>query len=114
LPSEPRAEQRPFVRNFHEFSITDEFAWLKASNWREVVRDPQQLDPSIRSYLQAENAYCENAVADVSFLREALFMEMKGRIKENDTTVPEPDGPYAYYLRLSRGRTASSFLPRGS
>jgi oligopeptidase B len=99
LPSEPRAEQRPFVRNFHAFSVTDEFAWLKASNWREVVRDPQQLDPSIRSYLQAENAYCENALADVSFLREALFTEMKARIKEDDTTVPEPDGPYAYYLR---------------
>jgi oligopeptidase B len=103
LPNEPRAEQQPLVRRFHGLEITDEFAWLKASNWRDVVRDPQALDPLIRSYLQAENAYCENAFADVAALREALFVEMKGRIKEDDTTVPEPDGPYAYYVRYREG-----------
>src|ERR1700738_839361 len=32
----------------------DEYAWLKAENWREVMRDPSQLDPAIRAYLQAE------------------------------------------------------------
>jgi peptidoglycan/xylan/chitin deacetylase (PgdA/CDA1 family) len=58
-PSEPRAEQRPFVRNLHGIRLTDEYAWLKAPNWREVMRDPQQLDPAIRAYLQAENGYCE-------------------------------------------------------
>jgi protease II len=100
--SEPRAEQQPLVRNLHGTRLTDEFAWLKASNWREVMRDPQQLDPAIRAYLQAENDYCEHALADNTALKEALFAEMKGRIKEDDTTVPDPDGPYAYYVRYRK------------
>jgi oligopeptidase B len=101
-PSEPRAEQQPLVRNLHGTRLTDEFAWLKAPNWREVMRDPQQLDPAIRAYLQAENDYCEHALADNAALQEALFAEMKGRIKEDDSTVPDPDGPYAYYVRYRK------------
>jgi len=76
--SEPRAEQQPLMRNLHGTRLTDEFAWLKAANWREVMRDPQQLDPAIRAYLQAENDYCEHALADNAALQEALFAEMKG------------------------------------
>jgi oligopeptidase B len=67
------------------------------------MRDPQQLDPAIRAYLQAENGYCEHALADNTALQEALFAEMKGRIKEDDSTVPDPDGPYAYYARYRTG-----------
>ena len=100
--SEPRAEQQPLMRNLHGTRLTDEFAWLKAANWREVMRDPQQLDPAIRAYLQAENDYCEHALADNAALQEALFAEMKGRIKEDDTTVPDHDGPYAYYVRYRK------------
>ncbi len=98
-PSEPRAEEQPFVRNLHGTWLIDEFAYLKATNWREVMRDPQWLDPAIRTYLQAENDYCECALADNAALQEALFAEMTGRIKKDDSTVPDPDGPYAYYVR---------------
>ncbi len=101
-PGEPRAEQRPLVRNLHGERLTDEFAWVKDPNWREVMRDPQQLDAAIRAYLQAENDYCEHALADNTTLREALFVEMKGRIKEDDSTVPDPDGPFAYYVRYRK------------
>ena len=102
-PSEPRAAQRPLVHNLHGIRLTDEFAWIKDPNWQEVMRDPQQLDPAIRAYLQAENGYCEQALADNAALQEALFAEMKGRIKEDDSTVPDPDGPYAYYVRYRKG-----------
>jgi oligopeptidase B len=101
-PGEPRAEQQPLVRNLHGARLTDEYAWLKTPNWREVMRDPQQLDPAIRAYLQAENGYCEHALADNTALQEALFAEMKGRIKEDDSTVPDLDGPYAYYARYRK------------
>ena len=48
LPAEPRAEQRPLERTLHDVRLVDEYAWLKAENWREVMRDPFQLDPAIR------------------------------------------------------------------
>jgi hypothetical protein len=44
-PAEPRAEQRPLERTLHDVRLVDEYAWLKAENWREVMRDPFQLDP---------------------------------------------------------------------
>src|SRR6516165_6971279 len=91
-PGEPRAQQRPFVHTVHGVNLSDEFAWLKAANWREVMRDPEKLDPVIRAYLQAENDYCERALADTKSLQETLFAEMKGRIKEDDSSAPELDG----------------------
>src|SRR5213596_366049 len=95
-PAEPKAEQRPLERVLHGVRLIDEYAWLKAENWREVMRDPSQLDPGIRAYLQAENDYCERALADTKTLQETLFSEMKDRIKEDDSSAPNPDGPYAY------------------
>ena len=101
-PAEPKAEQRSVERTVHGFRLIDEYAWLKAENWREVMRDPLRLDPAIRAYLQAENDYCEYSLADTNSLQETLFAEMKGRIKEDDSSVPDPDGPYAYYMRYRK------------
>jgi len=50
--AEPEAEQRPRERILHDLRLIDEYAWLKAENWREVMRDPLQLDPAIRAYLK--------------------------------------------------------------
>src|ERR1700738_5057343 len=69
-PAEPNAEQRSFGRTFHGFRLVDEYAWLKPENWREVMRDPLQLDPAIRAYLPAENDYCEHSVAHTKDLQE--------------------------------------------
>jgi oligopeptidase B len=99
LLDEPQAEQRPVERTLHGVRLVDEYAWLKAENWQQVMRDPSQLDPAIRAYLEAENGYCERALADTGSLQEKLFAEMRGRIKEDDSSVPAPDGPYAYYVR---------------
>ena len=83
----------------HGVRLMDEYAWLKAENWQQVMRDPSQLDPKIRAHLEVENDYCERALADTKDLQEKLFAEMKGRIKQADSTVAAPDGPYAYYMR---------------
>ena len=61
--AEPQAEQRPLERTLHDLRLIDEYAWLRAENWREVMRDPLRLDPAIRAYLQAENDYCEYSLA---------------------------------------------------
>jgi oligopeptidase B len=63
------------------------------------MRNPSRLDPAIRAYLQAENDYCDRALADTKSLQEKLFAEMRSRIKEDDSSVPTPDGSYAYYVR---------------
>src|SRR5437899_4495087 len=103
LAAPPHAERRPKISTWHGVTLVDDFAWLRAANWQEVMRDPGKLDPEIRAYLAAENAYADRALADTTALQAALFAEMKGRIKEDDSTVPAADGRYAYYFRYREG-----------
>jgi oligopeptidase B len=81
----------------------DDYAWLRADNWQAVMRDPAALDSRIRTQLEAENAYLQAMMAGSEALQQKLFAEMKGRIKEDDETVPAPDGAYAYYTRFVPG-----------
>jgi oligopeptidase B len=103
LPAAPRAEKRPVFATHHNHTLTDHFAWLRAENWQEVMRDPALLPADIRAYLEAENAYFVASMADTEKLQETLFKEMRGRIKEDDSSVPSPDGPFAYATRYIEG-----------
>ena len=82
---------------------TDEYAWLKDPDWQKVLRDPAVLRAEIREHLLAENAYTEAVLADTAGLQEALFAEMVGRMEPDDSTVPAPDGFWAYYRRYAPG-----------
>jgi oligopeptidase B len=99
----PVAEARPHAFTVHGRTITDDYAWLKAENWRAVLKDPAALPDEIGAYLKAENAYADAALEPVAALRKTLVAEMRGRIREDDSGVPEPDGPFAYYTRHRDG-----------
>jgi oligopeptidase B len=101
--NEPQPKRHPTTQTWHGIALTDEFAWLKAANWSEVMRDPAALDPEILSYLDAENAYANAVLADTEPLQAQVLAEMKGRIKEDDASVPVSDGPFAYYERFREG-----------
>lgn len=76
---------------------------MKDDNWREVLRDPKVLRSDIREHLEAENAYTKALLEKTEALQAQLFAEMKGRIKEDDSSVPAPDGPWEYYARYEIG-----------
>jgi oligopeptidase B len=99
----PRAVRRPNIAIWHGVELVDDYAWLKAANWQDVMREPAVLDPEIRAYLDAENAYCEAQLAETHGLQDDLFREMRGRLKEDDNSVPAPDGPFAYYTGFVAG-----------
>jgi oligopeptidase B len=99
----PRAEKRQHADTRHGVTREDDYAWLKAENWQTVMQDPSVLAQDIRHYLEAENAYTERVMAPTKELQDKLFAEMKGRIKEDDSSVPAPDGPYAYYSSYVTG-----------
>jgi oligopeptidase B len=81
----------------------DDYAWMKDDNWQQVLRDPKALRDDVRAHLEAENAYREAMLAVTAELQATLFSEMKGRIKEDDASVPSPDGPWDYYSRYAMG-----------
>ncbi|OZB03444.1 MAG: S9 family peptidase, partial [Rhizobiales bacterium 39-66-18] len=99
----PRADRRPTERVVHGLTLTDDYAWLRADNWRHVMRDPSVLAPDIRAYLEAENAHSAAFFAPHEALKTQLVAEMRARIKEDDSSVPAPDGAFAYYSRHRAG-----------
>ena len=92
-PRAPLAPKRPQVREVHGATLVDDYAWLRDPNWQRVMREPDALDPSIREYLEAENRWTDEIMKPSAQLRQTLFEELKGRIKEDDSSVPDPDGP---------------------
>jgi oligopeptidase B len=95
----PVAERRPVAKRHHGIELIDDYDWLRATNWQEVMRRPSKLDAAIRAHLKAENAHMQSALADTLPLQKQLFREMKARIKEDDSDVPSPDGLFEYYER---------------
>jgi oligopeptidase B len=99
----PRATRRPLTSTHHGIVRVDDYAWLRASNWQAAMRNPAVLDPDIRAQLEAENAYTSGIMAHTEELQQLLFSEMKARIKEDDASVPAPDGGFSYYTRFVTG-----------
>ncbi len=71
---------------------TDPYRWLENRDAEDVL-----------AYLKAENAYLDEQLADQAELRETLFQEIKGRIRETDLSLPSPWGPWLYYQRTTAG-----------
>ena len=99
----PVAPRHPHSFTLHGITVTDDYAWLKDAKWQEVLRDPSVLDPEIRTYLEAENAYTESLLGETAELQKTLVKEMRGRIKEDDSSVPAKDGPYSYLRKFREG-----------
>jgi oligopeptidase B len=103
LPKPPVAQKIPHRIEQLGRVRTDDYAWMKDENWQQVLRDPKTLRADVREHLDAENAYTKAVLAKTEALQAQLFAEMKGRIKEDDSSVPAPDGPFDYYVRYDLG-----------
>jgi oligopeptidase B len=90
-PKPPIAPQRPEKLLHHGITRTDPWYWLRDRN-----------DPAVMAYLKAENAYTDAVMESSKALQEVLYREMRARIQEDDTTVPEKEGPYFYYRKYRR------------
>lgn len=99
----PFASRRPHEIRLHGDLIVDDYAWLQR-------RD----DPEVLAYLEAENAYTEAHMADTAGLRERLYAELRGRVKERDQSVPFADGPFLYDTRTEEGQQYPSLWRRAA
>lgn len=97
LPAPPRAEQRPHSFTRHGVTVEDPWHWLKDQSY------PTVDDEDVLSYLRAENAYFEAAMAPHQGLIDTLFGEMRGRIQEDDSSVPVRDGEFTYWWAFQSG-----------
>ena len=97
LPPPPMAEQRPYHFERHGVTIQDPYHWLKDESY------PTVDDPDVLAYLRAENAYYEAAMAPHRPLIDTIFGELRGRIQEDDSSVPVRDGAFLYWWAFRPG-----------
>lgn len=89
----PIAKQIPFQHKLHGDVREDPFFWLK-----------DREDPAVIDYLNQENEYYKDSTKHLVPLQENLFAEMKGRIKEDDNSVPYYYNGYWYITRYEKGK----------
>jgi oligopeptidase B len=99
----PRAVRIDSTASHHGHVRHDPYAWLRAADWESVMQDPNQLPGAIRDYLDAENAYAEALMHPTTALQAELVKELRGRIQEDEASVPVADGAWAYYRRYRPG-----------
>lgn len=106
LPPAPMAKKIPYTITEHGDSRVDNYYWMRLSDEQkeapDSTRDQQTKD--VLEYLNAENAYTKTAMAHTEAFQQKLFEEMKGRIKEDDSSVPVKDNGYWYYTRFVSGK----------
>lgn len=97
LPAAPVAEQRPYQFELHGQSVSDPWHWLRDQSY------PTVDDKDVLAYVNAENSYYDAVMKPHQPLVETLFQEMKGRIKEADSSVPQKDGDWLYWIEYEEG-----------
>ncbi len=93
----PTAERRAHTITHHGITLDDPYAWLKDHAYPEVN------DPEVLAHLEAENAHFKAWMAPHAAMVETLFGEMRGRIKEDDASVPVRDGDWLYWSAFETG-----------
>ena len=97
FPDPPIARRVPHRVTHHGVTIEDPYAWLRDPAY------PQVGDPEVLGYLNAENAYFEAHIEPHRKLIDTLFAEMKGRVKDDDVSVPQKDGAFVYWHAFEPG-----------
>jgi oligopeptidase B len=96
IASAPIAKKIRVVTPLHGEQLIDDYAWMR-----------NREDADLMPHLEAENRYAEAFMADTTDLQKALYAEMRGYIKEADSTVPTRRGRYVYYTRTEEGQQYS-------
>jgi oligopeptidase B len=98
-PTPPTVAVKPQEFSEHGYKRTDNYFWLKEKNNPEVIK-----------YLEAENAYADTVMSTTKDLQKQLYEEMKGRIKEDDQSVPFFENGYYYFSRTETGKQYRTYI----
>lgn len=90
----PVATIKPFTIESPHGNRVDNYYWL---------RDDSRQSPDVLAYLNAENAYADAMLAHVAPLKQRIYDEIVGRIKQDDSSVAYRDNGWWYYRRFETG-----------
>ena len=81
----------------------DDYFWMRLSDEQKKAELKDEQTLNVVDYLNEENTYYEKVSAYTKDFQEVLFQEMKGRIKEDDSSVPYKDNGYYYITSYKTG-----------
>ena len=99
----PKLRKETKVIKIHSDELNDDYAWIKQDNWQEVLQKPQVLNSEVLNYLNEENKFTDSQLKDQITLKQTIFKELKGRIKDKDSSVPIKDGNFSYFMEYAEG-----------
>lgn len=99
----PIAEKQPIQLEKHGDVRTDNYFWMRLSDAQKLAEVKDAQTEKVIHYLEEENAYYEKVTDYTKNFEEKLFEEMKGRIKEDDSSVPYRDNGYFYITSYEKG-----------
>ena len=99
----PVAEKQPTKLSKHGHDRNDDYFWMRLSDEQKNAKDKDAQTQKVYNYLTEENDYYDKITEDTKGFQEKLFEEMKGRIKEDDESVPYKNNGYFYITRFEKG-----------
>ena len=106
----PKLRKEKKVINIHQDELIDEYAWIKQKDWQSVLKDPSKLNKEVLKYINEENNYKSEKLKNLDSFKEKIFKELKGRIKDKDSSVPIQDGQYSYYSKYISNSEYPQFI----
>ncbi|MCG1036439.1 S9 family peptidase [Polaribacter sargassicola] len=100
----PVATIEPTKLEKHGDVRIDNYFWMRLSDEQKNADHKDAQTQKVISYLEEENAYYKEVTKYTKPFQEELFEEMKGRIKEDDSSVPYKDNGYFYITRYEVGK----------
>ena len=97
-PRPPVARREPKELSMHGDTRIDDYFWMK-----------DRANPGVIEYIEAENRYASEFMKPTEPLQKRLFDELKGKLQETDSTVPQRNGDYLYYDRTEAGKQYAIF-----
>jgi len=100
----PVAEKIPTTLTKHGDPRIDPYYWMKLSDAQKIAQTPDRQTQKVLDYLHAENDYRKKMMSHLDGFQNALFEEIKGRIKQDDSSVPFKSNGYFYITRYETGK----------
>ena len=99
----PKAEIQAKSLTVHNSTRIDNYFWMRLTDKQKTAKNKDAQTQKVEAYLNSENEYFDKVTASTNNFQEELFEEMKGRIKEDDTSVPYFRNNYFYITRFEKG-----------
>ncbi len=103
-PQPPVAQKNPYVIKTNGNERVDDYFWMRLTDEQKNAESPDSQTVQVLNYLNAENDYAKAIMKHTEAFQQKLFEEIKGRIREDDETVPYLDNGYYYQTKYYRGK----------